>query len=59
MDGSLCRLSISYFLYFLFVANGTVKIKNLKKKGNYNAVIKFAGNKYYKATSKKAKITIK
>ena len=37
----------------------TFKIKNLKKKGKYNAVIKFAGNKYYNKLSKKAKITVK
>lgn len=34
-------------------------IKKLTKKGKYVAVIKFKGNKYYKAVSKKAKITIK
>ena len=37
----------------------TFKIKKLTKKGKYNAVIKFKGNKSYKATSKKVKITIK
>ncbi len=37
----------------------TFKITNLKKKGKYTATIKFAGNKYYKALSKKAKITVK
>ena len=37
----------------------TFKIKKLTKKGKYNAVIKFKGNKNYKATSKKVKITIK
>ena len=37
----------------------TFKIKNLKKKGKFNAVIKFAGNKNYKASSKKVKITVK
>ena len=37
----------------------TFKIKKLTKKGKYTAVIKFAGNKNYKATSKKVKITIK
>ena len=37
----------------------TFKIKNLKKKGKYTAVIKFAGNKNYKASSKKAKLTVK
>lgn len=35
------------------------KIKKLTKKGKFNAAIKFAGNKYYKATSKKVKLTIK
>ena len=35
------------------------KIKKLTKKGKYKAVIKFKGNKNYKATSKKVKITIK
>ena len=35
------------------------KIKNLKKKGTYNTVIRFAGNKYYKKVSKKVKISVK
>ncbi len=35
------------------------KIKNLKKKGTYKAKVKFAGNKYYKASSKKVKIKVK
>ena len=34
------------------------KIKNLKKKGKFKAVIKFAGNKYYKKASKKVRITV-
>lgn len=37
----------------------TFKIKKLTKKGKYTAVVKFKGNKFYKATSKKVKITIK
>ncbi|MBQ6139561.1 MAG: hypothetical protein IJI80_07810 [Methanobrevibacter sp.] len=37
----------------------TFKITKLTKKGKYNAVIKFAGNKYYNKLSKKAKITIR
>ena len=37
----------------------TFKIKNLKKKGKYTAAIKFAGNKNYKASSKKVKLTVK
>lgn len=37
----------------------TFKIKKLTKKGKYNTVIKFKGNKNYKASSKKVKITIK
>ena len=37
----------------------TFKIKKLTKKGKYNAVIKFKGDKTYKATTKKVKITIK
>ena len=37
----------------------TFKIKKLTKKGKYKAVIKFKGNKNYKASSKKVKITIK
>ena len=37
----------------------TFKIKKLTKKGKYTAVIKYKGNKTYKATSKKVKITIK
>ena len=37
----------------------TFKIKKLTKKGKYNAVVKFKGNKNYKATSKKVKITVK
>ena len=35
------------------------KIKNLKKKGTYKAVIKFAGNKYYNKVTKKVKIRVK
>ena len=37
----------------------TFKIKKFTKKGKHKAVIKFAGNKNYKACSKKVKITIK
>ena len=37
----------------------TFNLKKLTKKGKYTAVIKFAGNKNYKATSKKVKITVK
>lgn len=37
----------------------TFNLKKLTKKGKYTAVIKFKGNKNYKATSKKVKITIK
>ena len=37
----------------------TFKIKNLKKKGKVTATVKFAGNKYYKAVTKKVKITVK
>ena len=37
----------------------TFKIKKLTKKGKYTAVIKFKGNKLYKATTKKVKITVK
>ena len=35
------------------------KIKKLTKKGKYTAKIKFAGNKNFKAVSKKVKITVK
>ena len=37
----------------------TFKIKNLKKKGKYTAVIKFKGDKYYKKVTKKVKLTVK
>ena len=37
----------------------TFKIKNLKKKGKFTAVVKFAGNKDYNKVSKKVKITVK
>ncbi|MBR3140486.1 MAG: hypothetical protein IKF82_03800 [Bacilli bacterium] len=37
----------------------TFNLKKLTKKGKYTAVIKFAGNKLYKATTKKVKITVK
>lgn len=37
----------------------TFKIKNLKKKGKFTATVKFAGNAYYKAATKKVKIVIK
>ena len=36
----------------------TFKIKNLKKKGKFKAVIKFKGDKYYKKATKKAKIKV-
>lgn len=37
----------------------TFNLKKLTKKGKYTAVIKFAGNKNFKATTKKVKITVK
>ena len=37
----------------------TFKITKLTKKGKFTAVIKFAGDKTYKAASKKVKITVK
>ena len=37
----------------------TFKIKKLTKRGKYTAKIKFAGNKNFKAASKKVKITVK
>ena len=37
----------------------TFKIKKLTKKAKYTATIKFKGNKNYKASTKKVKITIK
>lgn len=37
----------------------TFKITNLKKKGRYTAVVKYAGSKYYTAKTVKPKITIK
>ena len=37
----------------------TFKIRKLSKKGKYTAIVKFAGNKNYKASSKKVKIVIK
>jgi hypothetical protein len=37
----------------------TFNLKKLTKKGKYTATIKFAGNKNYKATTKKVKITVK
>ena len=37
----------------------TFKINKLMKKGIYTATVKYAGNKKYKATSKKVKITVK
>ena len=37
----------------------TFKINKLTKKGKHTATIKFAGNKYYKASTKKVKLTIK
>lgn len=35
------------------------KVKNLKKKGNFVGTIKFAGDKYFKGTSKKVKVIVK
>lgn len=37
----------------------TFKITNLKKKGKFTAVVKYAGSKYYNKVTKKPKITIK
>ena len=37
----------------------TFKLSKLTKKGKYNAVITYAGDKYYKKATKKAKITVK
>ena len=37
----------------------TFNLKKLTKKGKFTATVKFAGNKYYNAASKKVKITIK
>ena len=37
----------------------TFKIKKLNKKGKYTVVIKFGGNKNFKKTSKKVRITVK
>lgn len=37
----------------------TFKITNLKKKGKFTAVIKYAGSKYYNKVTKKARITVK
>ena len=37
----------------------TFKIKKLNKKGRYTATVKFAGNKNYKASTKKVKIIVK
>ena len=37
----------------------TFKITKLTKKGKYSALIKFAGNKSYKSSSKKILITVK
>ena len=37
----------------------TFKITNLKKRGTFKAVIKYARNKYYKKLSKTVKITVK
>ena len=37
----------------------TFKIKNLKKKGKYTAVITYKGDKFYNKVTKKVKITIK
>jgi hypothetical protein len=37
----------------------TFKITKLSKKGKFNAVVKFAGNKYYNSVTKKVKISVK
>ena len=37
----------------------TFKLTKLTKKGTFKAVVKFAGNKYYKSLSKTVKITVK
>ena len=35
------------------------KVKKLRKKGTYKAIVKYAGSKYYKESSKKVKLTVK
>ena len=37
----------------------TFKITKLTKKGTYKAVVKYSGNKYYKALRKPVKIVVK
>jgi len=37
----------------------TFKINKLNKKGKFNSLLKYNGNKYYNAVSKKVKITVK
>ena len=37
----------------------TFKLTNLPKKGKYVAVVKYAGNAYYKSITKKPKITVR
>ena len=37
----------------------TFKLTKLNKKGKFNAVITYAGDKYYKKATKKAKVTVK
>ena len=37
----------------------TFKIKKLTKKGKYNAVVTYKGNKYYNKVTKKTKIIVK
>ena len=37
----------------------TFKITNLKKKGTFTAIVKYSGNKYYKAKTVKPKIIVK
>ena len=37
----------------------TFKITNLNKKGKSTTLVKYGGNKYYNAVSKKVKITVR
>ena len=49
----------TYFSKTNAKGQATFKITKLAKKGNYGALVKYAGSKYYNAQTVKAKITVK
>ena len=56
---SFSKLAKTYKVKTNSKGKATFKITKLTKKGKFNAVIKFAGNSYYKMVTKTIRITVK